>query len=222
MQPNDKKYSRLICCDLDGTLTRPKEGKQFPASYSDQELYEGAYEALSAYKERGYGIAIVSNQGGVEAGFKTVYQTCLQMRHVMDLLPQVDVAYFSCENHPASKSRLKKLLRYIGVHRNDCYWVNRNSAGRVDISEYIERWHLFNGGNDKFIFRKPHAGMLFVALTDLAADTIGSLIMTGDRPEDKAASSMMGSFCRFIPADDFRKMSSQDIELGLLMPKRQP
>lgn len=195
--------TNLLICDLDGTLTRPKEGRQFPKNYSDQKPILGVPQALQAYKSKGYKIAITSNQGGIEAGFKTIYQTCLQMRYVLDLLPQVDTAYFSGEDNPDNKPWHQKLVRPFGIHRNDCYWVTREDAGQVRLGEYVEQWQLFSGGSDQFVFRKPHAGMLFAAMLDLCGDEVGHVVYTGDRPEDEAAAEMMG--CEFIPAEKFRR-----------------
>lgn len=198
------KVSRLLLCDLDGTLTTPKSG-QWPKNYSDQKPISGVSETLTRFKSDGYAIAIVSNQGGIEAGHKTVYQTCLQMQYVLSLFPQIEVAYFSAEDNFSNKPWHQKLLHKLNLRRNDCYWVTREDAGQVNAGQYVEDWHMFNGGNEPFVFRKPHAGMLFVAMSDFCRSTVGSVIMTGDRPEDRQASEMMGAFCQFIPADEFVK-----------------
>ena len=204
------KSSKLLICDLDGTLVRPIE-TLFPVNYADQVALDGASEALHAYKDRGYSIAIASNQGGVEAGFKTLAQTYLQMREALHLFPQVDIAYFSGEDNHKNKPFYKKALRLLEIHRNDCHWITRTDAGQINPADYVEDWHLFDGGNNRFIFRKPGAGMLFVAMKDLFDLTSDetSIIYTGDRPEDESAAKALGSICEFIPADEFRNTAKE-------------
>ncbi|MBN1948174.1 MAG: HAD-IIIA family hydrolase [Candidatus Cloacimonetes bacterium] len=58
-----------LCLDLDGTIRRSKSGEYINGP-DDIELYPGTEEIIWQYREQGYLIFGVSNQGGVAFGFK--------------------------------------------------------------------------------------------------------------------------------------------------------
>lgn len=64
----------VLALDLDGTVRFSKSGKKFIDGPDDIELLPGIEEAIWAYRDKGYLIAALSNQGGVAWGFKTVAQ----------------------------------------------------------------------------------------------------------------------------------------------------
>jgi len=72
---NDKWYrpTPALCLDLDGTVRKSKTGG-FIASPEDIELIEGMEEQIWAYKDRGFLIIAVTNQGGVAHGHKSTIQ----------------------------------------------------------------------------------------------------------------------------------------------------
>lgn len=63
-----------LCLDLDGTIRRSKSGKEFIEGPDDIELYPDVEAKLWEYREKGYVLFGLSNQGGVAHGFKTVEQ----------------------------------------------------------------------------------------------------------------------------------------------------
>lgn len=200
---NIKIYDKILLCDLDGTLTKPKGGRRFPKDWSDQMLLPGVYDTLSEYRKEGYGIAIVSNQGGIEAGYKTVDDTRKQMSYILSLLPQVDCAYFSAEDNYKNKPFWSRILHDIfDIRRNDCYRVTRYNFTKLNIRDYLYSWEFFYNG-ESLHFRKPAAGMLFAAKSDFGVDplTLVDFKMTGDRIEDTLAAKFIGA--AFIHAENF-------------------
>lgn len=67
MQPTDYETRPALFCDLDGTLRR--HHVNLPV---EQELYEGVEETLSRWHEAGYLVFVITNQGAVAHGNKTV------------------------------------------------------------------------------------------------------------------------------------------------------
>lgn len=64
-----------LCLDLDGTVRRSKRGeKEFINGPDDIELYPGVEEKIWEYRDKGYLILGLTNQGGVAMGYKTVEQ----------------------------------------------------------------------------------------------------------------------------------------------------
>jgi D-glycero-D-manno-heptose 1,7-bisphosphate phosphatase len=61
---------RILCLDLDGTVRRSKSGKTFIEGPDDIELIPGMKERIHYYKNLGYIVMGITNQGGVAHGFK--------------------------------------------------------------------------------------------------------------------------------------------------------
>ena len=59
-----------LCLDWDGTIRRSKSGKSFIKNFQDIELMPGIENILWDYRNKGYLIIGISNQGGVAHGFK--------------------------------------------------------------------------------------------------------------------------------------------------------
>ena len=59
-----------LCLDLDGTVRRSKKGR-FINMPEDILLYEGVEEIIWGYREQGYLVCGITNQGGVAFNFKT-------------------------------------------------------------------------------------------------------------------------------------------------------
>ena len=64
------KFMPALCLDWDGTIRRHKEGKPFIDKASDIELMPGIEEKIWAYRDNGFLIIGISNQGGVAYGYK--------------------------------------------------------------------------------------------------------------------------------------------------------
>lgn len=64
-----------LCLDLDGTVRYSKENPQgFIKGPEDINIFDGVVERIRAYKEKGYLIFGITNQGGVAFGFKSIHQ----------------------------------------------------------------------------------------------------------------------------------------------------
>lgn len=61
----------ILFLDLDGTVRKPTKGKQFAVHPQDYELYPNIEKLIWSYRENGFIIAGITNQGGVSHGFKT-------------------------------------------------------------------------------------------------------------------------------------------------------
>lgn len=57
--------------DLDGTLIQTISGLTFPKDTADWKFTPGVVDVVKQYVMLGYSVHIVSNQGGIEAGFHT-------------------------------------------------------------------------------------------------------------------------------------------------------
>ena len=65
------KVIPALCLDLDGTVRYSKNG-EFINSPDDIALFDGVEEQIWEYRDKGYLILGITNQGGVAFGFKSV------------------------------------------------------------------------------------------------------------------------------------------------------
>jgi len=131
----------LLLIDKDQTLICSKMGREaYIQSPGDQILIPGINEKLNQYAED-WKIAIISNQGGIDKGHKSLESTILEMRFCLELLPQIQEAYF-CPNFSGS----------------EC-WRVRGDCKDNGI--------LYKDGN----YRKPAPGMLKLAIDNHRAGT---------------------------------------------------
>jgi len=63
--------AKALFLDLDGTVRRTKSGKPCPNHPDDQEVMEGRYDKIWEYKNKGYKLVAVTNQGGIGLGYMT-------------------------------------------------------------------------------------------------------------------------------------------------------
>ena len=62
---------KAIFLDLDGTVRTTKGGKVCPSHPHEQEVLPGRYDKIWEYKNKGYKIVAVTNQGGIGLGYMT-------------------------------------------------------------------------------------------------------------------------------------------------------
>ena len=77
---------KICILDKDGTLIKPKSGEKFVQNPLDQEILPGVKEKIEQLKKDGWLFAIATNQGGVEAGHKTLASAVYEVAYVMELL----------------------------------------------------------------------------------------------------------------------------------------
>lgn len=64
------KVAPALCLDLDGTVRRSKSGQSFIKNFEDIELMPGIEKLIWMYRDMGYLIFGISNQGGVAHSYK--------------------------------------------------------------------------------------------------------------------------------------------------------
>ncbi len=183
--------TKLLLLDKDGTLVRPKSGGEFVQHPEDQELLPGVAETIERYAADGWTMAIVSNQGGVSAGYKTLEDAISEMRHCMGLLPQIETAYFCPNGEPKWWHRLARILGYS----TRCVRVPRNAQKEIVYfeSHCDEEMVLWTGSQwgRPISYRKPSGLMPFLAAIEsvypCGTKWPDKILMIGDRPEDQQA-----------------------------------
>lgn len=157
---------KLALLDKDGTLVRPRSGEQFPITPDDQELLPGVSEKVSQIHADGYMLVVVSNQGGVGMGYKSIEFAIAEFRRLMELLPQIDSCYF-CPTMDGG-----------------CFYIVYSSNSVFEDCRCKEV-----GPMPGAQFRKPDPGMLDFALVDYKADKHHSLMIGNSFEDAKAADS---------------------------------
>jgi D-glycero-D-manno-heptose 1,7-bisphosphate phosphatase len=158
---------KILFVDKDGTLVSPASGAKFTNRPWDQAALPGAHEAIARFVADGYKPIMVSNQGGVEKGYKSLESAIFEMQFALELFPGIIEAYF-CPN----------FLSGDGCWR---VWGDCSEENRIEYNPTsLDVIDLAIEGQ----FRKPGAGMLKLAIAIHDAE---NAIMVGDRPEDKEA-----------------------------------
>ena len=166
--------TKLLLCDLDGTLRRSRTGERFFKNPQDQALLPNVKQRLDDYASTGWVIHGITNQGGVEKGYKT-YDTCVEEQE------------FFLTLYP-----LKSVLFCPDYSGNECTEVFPDGT----LSSPSITHHELCG-----TFRKPGAGMLRYLLLQHQAHP-SDCLMVGDRPEDCQAAKLAG--VPFMWAGDWR------------------
>lgn len=97
-----------LLLDLDGTLRTTKSGRVAPNSPEDQVVLPGRKEKIQEYKDKGYKIIGISNQGGIAMGHLT-YRQCQDTLKALntELGDPFDQIYV-CPDHPQWPSADRK------------------------------------------------------------------------------------------------------------------
>ena len=77
-------FYKGIGFDLDKTLIKPISGKRFPESIEDAMWLPGRLQVLYSLKLLGIKTAIITNQGGVAAGHRSLEDSIQFLRHVQE------------------------------------------------------------------------------------------------------------------------------------------
>ena len=183
---------KLLLLDKDGTLVETVSGAKFVNEPKDQKFLPGVAEAIAKYAADKWHIAIVSNQGGVAAGHKTIESTIQEMAYCLKLIHDAsgtsdpefgffcpDMEGLTCfEVHWAMSESFERKIDWGKVHENaDC--------------------HCLRGQ-----FRKPSPGMLLAVKELYSADASDRILMVGDRTEDEDAA--FAAKTEFMWAEDWR------------------
>lgn len=148
---------KILLTDLDGTIRKPKSAEKFINDPDDQEIIKHADEALTHYHNNGWLIIGITNQGGIEAGHKTLEDAKREQQITLKLVPEMSHIYFCPDMR--------------GLH---CWKITRDSESLVK-QETAEEFGSF---------RKPGAGMIRLALQYYSPT---DCCFVGDREEDSHA-----------------------------------
>jgi D-glycero-D-manno-heptose 1,7-bisphosphate phosphatase len=144
---------------------------------------DGVVEGCKRLIDAGYVLAIASNQGGVEAGHKTLHEAtqemweCMKLLHLEGIEIPLDRVIF-CPDFSGLKACL-------------------GNGISTDLRESPYPRDLRIGK-----YRKPGAGMLLLAASEIVTDGW----MIGDRDEDRLAAEAAGF--SFLDAEEWRKGAS--------------
>jgi DNA 3'-phosphatase len=89
--------NKALFSDLDGTLIRTKSGKKFPENKDDWELDYTVLNAMYNYmfKNLSGTLCIVTNQGGVEAGYSTVEDMNFKLHSIKEAIEKYFIDKYS-------------------------------------------------------------------------------------------------------------------------------
>ncbi|MDJ0697286.1 hypothetical protein [Mastigocoleus sp. MO_188.B34] len=165
---------RAVFFSIDETLTTNIASDSLKEHPQDVKVLPGVEIALNYYQnqEPSWLMIGISNQGDWESmdrdtdePFKHLDRTITKMQHTLSLLSQLRAIYFCSHSE--------------GIN---CWRVTHQGA--VKISKYLKASEL--NLQEKYAFRKPGAGMIFLASLDYDIDLDLSW-MVGNYPEDEGA-----------------------------------
>lgn len=97
------KVCPALCLDLDGTVRYSKSGK-FISGPDDIALFDGVEQQIWSYRNNGYLIFGITNQGGVAYGLKTPASHMAEIDATIALFDQNPFHIIkSCYHHPGGK-----------------------------------------------------------------------------------------------------------------------
>jgi D-glycero-D-manno-heptose 1,7-bisphosphate phosphatase len=178
--------TKLLLVDCDGTIRKPASRAKFISRPTDQKIIYGADKAVSSYYDQGFTIIGVTNQGGVEKGYKTLQNTIDEQVYTLRLLPQIKYIFF-CPDYAG-------MLLYKVWLKSDGY--DFEVFNRQDFIDLKTNELVYDS------FRKPGSGMLKIAIDSLG-DYPEEVLFVGDSPEDEAAA--VGAAVDFIWASVWRQ-----------------
>lgn len=99
------KTTPILFLDLDGTVRLgPAElNGKFVNEPADVELFDGMTDLLKSYKERGWRIVAISNQGGIALGHATENGIARSMQETNRLCANLFDLMLWCTHHPDAK-----------------------------------------------------------------------------------------------------------------------
>ena len=101
-----EKVIKVLYCDLDGTIRKGfDELGRFVNSEVDVELFEGVAEKLKAYKEAGWRIVGITNQGGVSLGHLSYENMEKAVEKTQELSGYIFDRIMACIHHPDAKDK---------------------------------------------------------------------------------------------------------------------
>jgi D-glycero-D-manno-heptose 1,7-bisphosphate phosphatase len=186
--------SQLLLIDKDGTVTRTKSGETFVQTWNDQELIPGVAQSLHYHRRQGYTPIIITNQGGVAAGHKTLHEALAETQFAC-LLAGINRAYVCPDAAGTIGENVYEIRNGVDVDVDD-WLVTHYTLDSLKTAKNLQITGL----------RKPECGMLLTAIA-LADYPVQGCFYVGDRPEDSEAAAK--AEIRFMHADVFAAMGLQ-------------
>lgn len=162
--------TKLLLVDCDGTIRESASGNKFIQYPKDQQIIDGAGSALAYYQNQGWTIVGISNQGGVQAGHKSVKDCLEEQQYTLELCPQIAAIIF-CPDYEGET--IVDIVRPMALAFNPDF----------DHKQTHEQL--------KGTYRKPNPGMLLLAMAWLGVDKADCLYV-GDMQDDQSAAAAAG------------------------------
>jgi D-glycero-D-manno-heptose 1,7-bisphosphate phosphatase len=187
---------KIIFIDLDGTIREPIEGK-FVDIPENQQVIPGAFKALKHFHDKGWRIVGISNQEGVEYGYKTLESCIREMQLTSEMFPSLAGIIF-CPD----------------MAGNDAVAVLRKTMQKFSFEDKLGYTKCHKIYPD-MTFRKPGVGMFHLAIQHFfqlpseefiplsQVDSNYDCWMIGHRPGDEKAAENLG--IKFMAANVFRE-----------------
>lgn len=195
---------KLAFLNKDGTLVISSKPNGFIDKPEQQVLKPGSLELVERLLLEDFTLVIVSNQGGIEKGFKSLEMAIDEMMYCNNLFvkeldrPVFERIYF-CPDFGGNHCYL---CEPDGYSKENQFWKTKP----FDLSNSIAANKIKAKGR----YRKPNSGMLEQAIEYYSGATLDEpplekIIMIGDRKEDKQAAEN-AKVHQFYWIDDAIKM----------------
>jgi histidinol phosphatase-like enzyme len=195
---------KLLLTDKDGTLVVSKKGV-FIQEPDDQVIKPGSLEIIKKFIDDGWVIVVVSNQGGIENGSKTILKAIEEMEYCNWLYTEAFKSINGEDESPFHRFLFAPNLKpiqesyYKYAH---CYsWFTDGRYGNNVATGWINMANFIRPRDA----RKPSPEMLFYA-EDYFLNTnipVTEKLMIGDRPEDEQAA--INAHIPFKHIDSFKE-----------------
>jgi D-glycero-D-manno-heptose 1,7-bisphosphate phosphatase len=175
---------KILFIDKDGTFVKTISGEPFVNQPADQTLIEGSRAAIVRYVQHGWTTVIISNQGGVSQGYKSLEDAIDEMLIAMNLITQIDpLSGVPCSVF--AEGYLCPCMLDIDDH---CWVVSNEPAIKPIALGQIHFPEIPIAG-----FRKPNPGMIQAAIATWREQgneiREQDCLFVGDRPEDEQAAA---------------------------------
>lgn len=156
------KATRVLYLDLDGTVRKGfDELGHFVNKKEDVEVFDGVVDLMRKYKEKGWRLVGITNQGGVATGQLTyedmsaaIVETNEQTKHLFDKI-------MVCVHHPDAKNQ-EMAVCWCRKPRIGNIVTAANEMGKIYPEYYPPHLALFVGDREEDRQCAENAGIKFI------------------------------------------------------------